>query len=255
MSTTWFKDSMLSFLVIMISIALFACGGEEVSEPEDSAELEIEVPVEETPSENQKGSVEYDNYDQIGSTYELPKITSISILTQSNNLRDGFKAQVQTEDNDSGDVDFLYQWNHNGKAIAGETGSAVTWQDEFKKGDNLSVSVVPVNAVGEGVWAAEGGIVIPNSPPVIISEPGDLFDTGEFSYTVQAEDPDGDSFDYTLRGAPKGMTIEPATGLITWEYGVEDAGEYEVLIIATDSEGAETTQTLSFNIHSEVEAP
>lgn len=258
MNINRFKEAALCFLVIPASLALFACGGEDVSEPETDTEPRLETAAEETPSDYSEESGEYDNYDnydQLGSTSALPKVTSVSIATISNNLRDGFKANVETDTNTRGDIDFIYEWKLNGEPITAETGEVLEWRDEFKKGDNLSIAVVPVNAIGEGVWAAEGGIVIPNSPPKIISEPVALFDSGEFSYTVEAEDPDGDSFDYTLRGAPRGMTIEPATGLITWQYGAQDAGDYEVSIIVTDSEGAESVQILTFTIHGEGEAP
>ena len=42
----------------------------------------------------------------------------------------------------------------------------------------------------------------------------------------------------TLRNSPRGMTIEPATGLIVWDYGEQDAGTYTVTIVVSDSEGA-----------------
>lgn len=251
MNKTGFKKAVSCYLLILISLALFACGGEEPSEPEENTEPQAETAPDETPTESPGQTEQYDNYDVVGGIADLPKITSVSIETVSSNIRDGFRALAETEDNNSEDTDLIYQWKHNGNALTGETGSVIEWQNEFKRGDSLSVAVVPVNTYGEGVWAAEGGIVIPNSPPVIISEPSSNFDSGSFSYTVEAQDPDGDSFDYTLRGAPRGMTIEPATGLITWEYSSEDAGDYQVLIIVTDSEGAETSQTLTFTIHGE----
>lgn len=244
-----------SFYVLIIPAVLifYACGGNEAPEPEA-----VDAPVVNETKAPSPGDDDHETpgeytYETQSSVADLPKITSVSIAPVSRNIRDGFRALVQTDG--SGDTDFVYEWKHNDRRLIGETDSVLKWRDEFKKGDKLSLSVVPVSELGQGLWVAEGAILIPNSPPEIISQPEGQFETGEFSYTVEAADPDGDSFDYTLRGAPVGMTIEPATGLITWKYGAEDAGDYEVLIIVTDSEGAETTQTLNFTIHGQDAAP
>ena len=44
------------------------------------------------------------------------------------------------------------------------------------------------------------------------------------------------------------MTIEPATGLIVWDYGEQDAGTYTVTIVVSDSEGAKASQDLTLSI-------
>ena len=236
------------FLLLSAVVIFYACGGDEAPEPEVSEAPSVEETGAAPPGEPQdEPGAEY-RYEQ-GGVADLPKITSVSIAPLSRNIRDGFKAIVRTAASGQGHSDFVYEWKHNDQRLIGETDSVLKWRDEFTKGDRLSLSVVPVSELGQGLWVAEGVILIPNSPPEIISQPEGQFETGEFTYTVEAEDPDGDSFDYTLRGAPVGMTIEPATGLITWQYGAEDAGDYEVLIIVTDSEGGETVQTLSFTIH------
>lgn len=248
-----FKQITSYVLIPLAIILLNACGGEEAPEPEAvDAPVVNETEVQSPGDDNNETPGQY-TYESQGSVADLPKIKSVSIAPVSRNIRDGFRALVQTDG--SGDTDFVYEWKHNDQRLIGETDSVLKWRDEFKKGDKLSLSVVPVSELGQGLWVAEGAIMIPNSPPQIISQPEGQFETGEFSYTVEAADPDGDSFDYTLRGAPVGMTIEPATGLITWKYGAQDAGDYEVLIIVTDSEGAETTQTLNFTIHGQDAAP
>ena len=243
------------YILLLSAVVIFyACGGEDAPEPEVTDAPSVQEPGAVPPAEpTGDPGAEY-SYEQ-GSVADLPKITSVSITPVSRNIRDGFRAIVQTDRTSPGDTDFVYEWKHNDQRLIGETDSVLKWRDEFTKGDRLSLSVVPVSELGQGLWVAEGVILIPNSPPEIISQPEGQFETGEFTYTVEAEDPDGDSFDYTLRGAPVGMTIEPATGLITWQYGAEDAGDYEVLIIVTDSEGAETTQTLTFTIQGLDAAP
>lgn len=159
-----------------------------------------------------------------------------------------FRAIVEATDPDDDVISFGYQWKLDGEEITGATDEILEWREGFEKGSTITIAVIPFDGQDEGVWKAEGSYTIPNSPPIITSEPMPRVEDGKFSYTIRAEDPDGDPTEYTLKNAPRGMTLEPATGLITWEYGEADAGEYIVEIIVTDPEGAKASQTLTVNI-------
>ena len=178
----------------------------------------------------------------------LAKIRSVSVETITGNPRDGFKAVIRFEGAQNSDIRYIYDWTVNGSDISGEIEETLPWQEGFKRGDVIGVAVTPYSDLGQGAVTAGGAFTIPNSPPVISSEPSASYSDGRFTYTVLAEDPDGDAIDFTLRGAPPGMTIEPATGLIVWEYGEGDAGEYKVTVIAADSEGASVSQELTLTI-------
>jgi hypothetical protein len=47
------------------------------------------------------------------------------------------------------------------------------------------------------------------------------------------------------------MTIEPATGIINWVFDENDIGEYSVEIVASDAEGAKSSQKIDFTISKE----
>src|SRR3989304_2059335 len=178
-----------------------------------------------------------------------PEVASIRIAyVTDNDPRDGLKAVVQAKDPDGDEISFKYLWKINGEEIVGATDEALEWQDEFKRGDKITLEVIPFDGKEEGLWRIEGEFSIPNSPPKITSEPEPKMEGGKFGYTVLAEDPDGDPVEYTLKNAPKGMVIEPATGLITWNFDKKDAGEYKIEIIATDPEGAKANQILPLTI-------
>ncbi len=133
----------------------------------------------------------------------------------SANPRDGFRAEIiYNNPVESREQSYIWDWKLNGEELSGQTAEDLEWREGFKKADTISVSVIPYKDIGQGTSsAAEGGFQIPNSPPSILSEPGAKFEDGRFSYAVEAEDPDGDSIDFTLMNASRGMTIEPATGL------------------------------------------
>lgn len=178
----------------------------------------------------------------------LAKIRSVSVETITGNPRDGFKAVIRFDGAQNSDIRYMYDWTVNGNDISGAIEETLPWQEGFKRGDIIGVTVTPYSDLGQGAATAGGAFAIPNSPPVISSEPEASFTDGRFAYTVVAEDPDGDPVDFTLRGAPPGMTIEPATGLIAWEYGEDDAGEYKVTVVAADSEGASVSRELTLTI-------
>ncbi|MER3445778.1 MAG: hypothetical protein C4291_02585 [Candidatus Dadabacteria bacterium] len=178
-----------------------------------------------------------------------PEVTSISIAYVSdNNPRGGLRTVARAKDPDGDEVSFRYQWKRNGEKIIGAVGDALEWQDNFKKGDKISVEVIPYYGKDEGIWKAEGEFTIPNSPPRITSEPEAKMEGGKFRYAVKAEDPDGDPIEFTLKDAPRGMSIDPKTGIITWDFNEKDAGEYRVEVIASDPEGAKSSQILTLTI-------
>src|SRR5205085_7363071 len=67
-----------------------------------------------------------------------------------------------------------------------------------------------------------------------------------YAYTAKAFDADGNPLAFTLAGAPAGMTIDPATGSITWTPTVAQIGINAVSVAASDGQGATATQ--DFNI-------
>ncbi len=71
---------------------------------------------------------------------------------------------------------------------------------------------------------------------------------GTYTYDVEATDPDGDALTYSLDAAPTGMTINPATGLISWPVTPGEAGEHNVVVRVTDPDGAFHTQSYTLRI-------
>ncbi len=77
-----------------------------------------------------------------------------------------------------------------------------------------------------------------DSPPNILSTPPTYAGLATpYSYAVRAVDPDGDPLRYRLAGSPPaGLTIDPASGRITWA-SPGPAGSYPVRVIADDGLG------------------
>ncbi|MEE9252212.1 MAG: Ig domain-containing protein [Thermodesulfobacteriota bacterium] len=179
-----------------------------------------------------------------------PRIRSMTVnLVSETNPRDGFRATVYAEDADGDEITILYQWSLNGDELIGEESDELDWREVFKKGDELTLQAIPTDGYNEGVWKAQGSIKIPNTPPRITSIPQGRMERGVFTYEVEAEDLDNDDIEFTLKNAPKGMSVEPATGKITWNFLENKAtGTYKVTVAARDDDGGSATQELTLTI-------
>ena len=89
-----------------------------------------------------------------------------------------------------------------------------------------------------------------NRPPEITSTPGTTGYVGkDYTYQVEARDPDGDLLTYTLEEAPAGMAIDSQTGLITWKPTAEMADQtFTVKILVEDGYGGSATQEYQITV-------
>ena len=76
-------------------------------------------------------------------------------------------------------------------------------------------------------------LIVDNHAPVITSTAVTEATVGvEYTYNVNANDPDGDALTYSLIRNPSGMEIDEDTGLITWEDPIE--GSHGVTVKVSD---------------------
>jgi PKD repeat protein len=92
-------------------------------------------------------------------------------------------------------------------------------------------------------------VVDVNQSPQITSAPETEIEMGAlYTYSVTAEDPDGDAISFSLEMAPEGMTIDEISGQITWPTDVEDEGSHDVRVRATDARGDFDLQTFTVQV-------
>ncbi|MBA7578613.1 hypothetical protein ES708_20478 [subsurface metagenome] len=81
-----------------------------------------------------------------------------------------------------------------------------------------------------------------NHAPIITSNPNLASLTTivgiQYTYTIKATDPDGDTLTYSLIANPSGMAIDSNTGNITWM--PESTGSYDVTVKASDGKLSDT---------------
>ena len=175
-----------------------------------------------------------------------PALMSLTIEPSPAHSRDDLMVNLDVTDADDDYIRIAYQWEKNKEPISGEPGVTLT-NDRFRKGDTISCRVTISDDESEEISYNSGEITIVNSAPTITSQlSGTNMEGYLFTYTVVAEDPDGDPLKFSLNGAPEGMTVNPSTGAIRWEAGEDQRkGTYDFEVVVSDPEGARAVQPIN----------
>ncbi|MEI8013681.1 MAG: Ig domain-containing protein [Nitrospira sp.] len=174
----------------------------------------------------------------VGNT--LPEVVKVSIEPTGSD-RSNMHALVEGVDVDRDAIHYTYRWWRNGTLVAGEDTAALD-TGTFSRGDSITVEVIPRDAGGVGKSRLSEPVALGNNAPKITSHPPSKFDKGVFVYSVQAIDDDKDSLKYLLEAAPSGMTIDPATGMISWQVASDAKGTHRVRILVQDGHGGSAFQ-------------
>jgi hypothetical protein len=176
-----------------------------------------------------------------------PVIKGITIEPKIAYVNDDLKAFVQGYDADGDSINYTYHWERNGVVLPEENTSTLA-ANRFKKGDSITVTVIPHDGVTLGAPKKTEPITTANSPPVITSIPPTRTEGNIYTYQVKAHDPDNDPVIFSLRTAPNGMNIDKETGIIRWEIREGDQRTQTIEIEASDSEGAKSFQRYTLSI-------
>jgi hypothetical protein len=151
------------------------------------------------------------------------------------------------EDIDGDEVDFTYQWLINGEADPKLTESVLPGE-MVSKGNMIQVQIIPNDFYEDGPTYESYAQPVPNAAPRVTSAPPEGIASLDYRYQVEVTDPDDTQFTYRLDEGPEGMTIDPASGLISWSLVDVAPGDYTITIIVTDPEGAEGAQGYTLSL-------
>jgi archaellum component FlaF (FlaF/FlaG flagellin family) len=173
-----------------------------------------------------------------------PELTRVKIMPEVFSPGDRVYIDAAAADIDGDDVSISYEWTFNGELA----GSGREINTEIKRGDKLSVKVTPYDGETYG-RSITLNREIRNLPPMIGGESISSFDGKTYTYKINAIDPDGDPLTYTLKEGPPGMTVDSASGIITWEVPSGDAGIHNITVLISDSQGGELLAPFNLKIN------
>jgi putative Ig domain-containing protein len=172
-----------------------------------------------------------------------PKLTSLSIGPANATAVDVIEATAAAQDADGDSIDYSYRWYKNGELIEGATEARLA-AGKAHRGDKLAVEVSAGDGSDQSEWVRSRDFLVGNAQPVITSQPGyEMGPTGVYSYEISAKDPDGDQpLKYELVSGPMGMTVDDATGAVTWTVPRDAKPSNPIEIAVTDGFGGRATQ-------------
>jgi hypothetical protein len=176
-----------------------------------------------------------------------PVTQEVWIEPKMPSAKDNLEVHEKSVDADDDTIYFTYQWEKNGEALMDER-KEVLEQGRFKKGDSITVTIIPDDREIMGTPKKSAPVIIVNSPPTIISSPPTSTDGTKYQYPVKAIDPDNDPLTFSLKSGPKGMTVDPTNGLVSWEIQKEDKGTHTIEIEVSDNEGLKSYQRYTLAI-------
>lgn len=149
---------------------------------------------------------------------------------------DVIDASPLASDPDGDVLTFSYLWYVNGKAV-GEKGKRFD-TSHLKRGDRVHVEVVAKDGSDQTKPVRSPVLRIGNTPPRILGIPAAKNVKGEYRYAFRATDPDGDrGLRFRLAEAPRGMSIDAATGIARWRPDATQAGSHPVEVVVEDAYG------------------
>lgn len=169
-----------------------------------------------------------------------PEVVKVAIEPTGSD-RSTMHALAEGVDVDQDAIHYAYRWWRNGTLVAGGD-TATLNTGAFSRDDSITVEVIPRDAGGAGKSKLSEPVALGNNAPKITSHPPSKFDKGVFVYNVQAIDDDKDSLKYLLEAAPSGMTIDPVTGMISWQVASDVKGTHRVRILVQDGQGGSAFQ-------------
>ena len=230
-------------IILLSAFILSGCKGKEVSQPVIGPQT-TEIPDQQ--GKGVKPPQTAPSQEPVQSMPETPantppRITSLNVNPQLPVAGDKVKAEVVASDKEGDIVTITYQWSKNDGTLS-ETSDTLLLSGDFKRGDKISLGVIPDDGKSKGMPLSVV-MFVTNSSPVIKPSPETFrFDGNVYSYQVKATDPDSDPLSYSLKSAPAGMTID-TSGLIKWNVPPEFTGKTPITVSVTDGHGGESLQS------------
>jgi hypothetical protein len=180
----------------------------------------------------------------------LPRLQAVRITPPQATTSDVLSAEVQAVDPDGDPIEYQHRWLINGQLVEGAASSRLE-AGKAVRGDEVSVQIAARDGSGQTEWISSEVLRMGNAAPEITTRPVyELAGSALYRYEVQGRDPDGDRpLRYELLTGPPGMTVEAASGVVSWEVPSDAQGSYEVELGVSDPHGARTLQRYALDVN------
>jgi VCBS repeat-containing protein len=186
----------------------------------------------------------------VNAANDAPEVTSTAVTTATEDEAYGYTVTASDVDGDT--LEFSLTDSPEGMSIDSASG-AITWTPA----NGVTTELVTVQVSDSQATATQTftiNVTPVNDAPTITSSPiTGATEAVEYTYTVVANDIDGDSLTFSLSANPAGMVIDSASGVITWT----PANGVDQGVVTVDVfDGTETvSQTFTITVGAVNDAP
>lgn len=233
------------FVIILIVIGLFGCKGKETAKETPPVQPSAEAPDSEMETKKDFSS-------SVGTApNQPPRVEYVDVVPLYPKIGDTIKVIVKATDPDGDEVNLIYMWFKNGEPLFETSDTLVLSKDSFKRGDLITMNVIPDDGKAKGVQGMMKAIIGNASPQIVSTAREGRFEDRKFTYQIRATDPEGDPLKYSLKQAPEGMTINADTGLIQWDVPADFKDKAQVTVLVTDDKEGEAVESFIFETSTE----
>lgn len=177
---------------------------------------------------------------------ENSPVVDVKIIPGSATVSDTLKADVRLQEEG---ITLKYQWMKDGVEIPKANEISLPGS-LLKKKCWIAVKVTPYRGDSAFAPVRSSPVWVFNSPPQITEEKKTLEIRQNFPLILQVKaiDADNDPVTFSLDTSIKSMTINPMTGIITWQPPQKKSGRYQVKVTVADNDGGKSSQMLTIEI-------
>jgi hypothetical protein len=168
-----------------------------------------------------------------------PVITSAKILDGPISRTGSAQVQVYAEDPERETVSFHYQWYVDNAPIASQTNATLP-PEFFRRGQTVSVEIIPTDGANKGQPYRTAGVVVSNASPRVTAVslmPQTARAGDRLEAQVEASDPDHDRVDLTYKWYRNDAVIKEGEDPILDTTGLAAPDRISVEVRASDPAG------------------
>jgi hypothetical protein len=172
-----------------------------------------------------------------------PELSDVTFMPVTSAQGESLAVSATAIDLDDDKVTIQYSWTVNDVPA----GNGANLGRALKRNDSVRVEVIPHDGQTYGNRVVLNR-TIANHPPVFIEHQNFAFNGGTYTYQARALDADGDQITFSLETPVAGISIDPASGTVTWKVPGDFRGEQPVTIVADDGHLGTARYTVTFTI-------
>lgn len=213
-----------SIFILFLIILIFSSNKKSEISPQE----EIKNPEKKIETEKTQKKVEKEQKNN------PPFINNLKFKFENVENKNVLTVSVEGSDADNDPIIYNYEWKKNDEVVGNDDRLS-----DFKKGDKITVKVIPFDGKEEGTPKSIS-IEIANLPPIIMENNEVVEAKNIIRYQVKAYDPEGDPLLFSFLGNPENAKIDEKTGLIEYKPTPEKPKQkFDVKV--SDQQGGEAT--------------